>query len=215
MLVELVLIGRLISASSRACWNGWNLFVSRWNVITAPLRESLVTAKIMTWDECARWIRGRQDRGERVVFANGCFDLVHAGHVHLLQEARSFGDHLVVGINSDDSVRRLKGDSRPVMPLEDRLAVLAAFSMVDALVVFPQEEEPDEAASDHLWDTPHSLLEQLRPDVLVKGGDYQEQEVIGREFVPEVRIVPLLKGRSSSELLKRAELIFHSKAELD
>lgn len=174
-----------------------------------------MTAKIMTWEKCAHWIRSRQERGERVVFTNGCFDLIHAGHVHLLQEARTFGDHLVVGINSDDSVRRLKGESRPIIPLQDRRAVLAAFSMVDALVVFPQEEESSDAVSEHRWDTPHSLLAQLRPDILVKGGDYQEQEVIGREFVREVRIVPLLKGRSSSEFLKRAGLIFHSQAELD
>ena len=161
----------------------------------------------MTWEKCARWIRSRQDRGKCVVFTNGCFDLVHAGHVHVLQEARAFGDYLVVGINTDDSVRRLKGGSRPIMPLEDRQAVLAAFGMVDALVVFPQEEDPSDAASEQLWDTPHALLAQLRPDILVKGGDYREQDVIGREFVREVRIVPLLKGRSSSEFLKRAGLI--------
>lgn len=174
-----------------------------------------MTSKLMTWDECIQWVRGKQDQGERVVFTNGCFDLVHAGHVHLLQEASKFGDHLVVGINSDDSVRRLKGASRPVMQLLDRLAVLAAFNVVDALVVFPLDDQSKDAVSDILWDTPHSLLSQLRPDILVKGGDYHEQEVIGREFVRVIEIVPLLEGRSSSELLKRAELISHTKAELD
>jgi D-beta-D-heptose 7-phosphate kinase/D-beta-D-heptose 1-phosphate adenosyltransferase len=169
----------------------------------------------MTWDECIQWVRSKQDLGERVVFTNGCFDLVHAGHVHLLQEASKFGDGLVVGINSDDSVRRLKGTSRPVMPLHDRLAVLAAFSVVDALVVFPLDDQSKDAESDMLWDTPHSFLARLRPDTLVKGGDYHEQDVIGREFVGKVQIVPLLEGRSSSELLKRAELISRTNAELD
>jgi D-beta-D-heptose 7-phosphate kinase/D-beta-D-heptose 1-phosphate adenosyltransferase len=174
-----------------------------------------MTSKIKTWDESIQWIRSKQKHGERVVFTNGCFDLVHAGHVHLLQESRKYGDYLVVGINSDDSVRRLKGASRPIMPLPDRLAVLAAFAVVDALVVFPLDDASGNSGSDRLWDTPHSLLEKLRPDILVKGGDYSEKEIIGREFVQKVEIVSLLQGRSSSEILKRVELISPKSADLD
>lgn len=169
----------------------------------------------MTRDECIQWVRSRQNQGERVVFTNGCFDLIHAGHVHLLREASKLGDQLAVGINSDDSVRRLKGISRPVMPLQDRLAVLAAFKVVDALVVFPSDEKPGNSGFDSFWDTPHSLLEQLRPDILVKGGDYSEQDIVGREFVQIVEIVPLLEGRSSSEILKRVEVISQKNANLD
>ena len=132
--------------------------------------------------------------GQRVVFTNGCFDVLHAGHVNYLRFARSKGDALVVGVNDDASVARLKGPSRPVNTLEDRMAVLAALEVVDAVVPFDE-------------DTPKTLVEQVSPDVLVKGEDYADKPVVGREWVEshggQVVLAPLLHGRSTSEILKR------------
>ncbi len=131
---------------------------------------------------------------KRVVFTNGCFDLLHAGHVAYLREARSRGDVLIVGVNDDQSVRRLKGEGRPINPLEDRLIVLAALEMVDAVVAFGE-------------DTPGALIEEITPDVLVKGEDWSEKGVVGREWVErhggEVVLARLLPGRSTSAILER------------
>ncbi|MFB0517310.1 MAG: adenylyltransferase/cytidyltransferase family protein [Candidatus Neomarinimicrobiota bacterium] len=160
-------------------------------------------AKELAWEACAGWIRERQRERRRVVFTNGCFDLLHAGHIHYLHEARCLGDYLVVGVNSDASVRRLKGPQRPVMSLDDRLLILGALEMVDVLVVFPVEPSRTDDLDPDLQDTPYALLRQLHPDVLVKGADYSQQAVVGREFAGEVRIIPLLEGRSTSALLDR------------
>ncbi|MDN5864471.1 MAG: bifunctional D-glycero-beta-D-manno-heptose-7-phosphate kinase/D-glycero-beta-D-manno-heptose 1-phosphate adenylyltransferase HldE [Gammaproteobacteria bacterium] len=131
-------------------------------------------------------------RAERIVMTNGCFDLLHAGHVRYLSEARALGDRLVVAVNDDASVRRLKGSARPVMPLEDRAAVLGALADVDWVVAFGE-------------DTPARLIGAVLPDVLVKGGDYRPDEIAGGEAVRgaggEVRILPLLEGRSTSALI--------------
>ena len=127
--------------------------------------------------------------GKRIVFTNGCFDILHAGHVYCLQKARQMGDFLIVGLNGDASVRRLKGEGRPFFPLADREAVLSALACVDLVIPFDE-------------DTPQRLIETIRPDVLVKGGDYTEAEIVGSAFVRayggEVRIVPLLAGRSTT-----------------
>ena len=135
-----------------------------------------------------------RDDGRRIVFANGCFDVLHAGHVQLLQAARGLGDVLVVGLNTDASVRRLKGPTRPVSSLEDRVAVLSALAAVDAVCAFDE-------------DTPLELILALRPDVLVKGGDYAPEDVVGgagaATWGGRVEIVPLLDGRSTSRLLAR------------
>ncbi len=133
-------------------------------------------------------------RGLRVVFTNGCFDLLHRGHVALLEAARAEGHLLVVGLNSDESVRRLKGEGRPLVPAADRAAVLAALRAVDFVVVFDE-------------DTPAALIAALEPDVLVKGADYAVEEVVGRETVEaaggRVVIVPLVQGHSTSRLVDR------------
>lgn len=131
-------------------------------------------------------------RGDRLVFTNGCFDLLHRGHAAYLAEAAAFGDRLVVGLNSDDSVRRLKGPGRPVLPEVDRAYLLASLRAVDAVTVFEE-------------DTPLSLIEALLPDVLVKGEDYAPDDVVGREVVEsaggELRLIPLVPGRSTSDLI--------------
>lgn len=135
-----------------------------------------------------------RSRGERIVMTNGCFDLLHAGHVRYLAEARALGDRLIVAVNDDDSVRRLKGPDRPVVPLGDRMDVLAALADVDWVVPFSE-------------DTPARLIGAVLPDVLVKGGDYAPDEIAGGEAVRraggEVRILPLLDGRSTSSLIER------------
>jgi D-beta-D-heptose 7-phosphate kinase/D-beta-D-heptose 1-phosphate adenosyltransferase len=133
-------------------------------------------------------------RDFRLVFTNGCFDLLHRGHAAYLNEASTLGERLLVGLNSDASVRRLKGPGRPVLPVEDRAYLLASLRVVDAVVVFEE-------------DTPSELIDELVPDVLVKGGDYSPDRVVGRETVEaaggEVRILPLEPGRSTSDLLER------------
>jgi D-beta-D-heptose 7-phosphate kinase/D-beta-D-heptose 1-phosphate adenosyltransferase len=131
-------------------------------------------------------------RGERVVFTNGCFDILHAGHVSYLEEAKSCGDRLVVAVNDDDSVRRLKGAGRPVNTLGDRMAVLAGLASVDWVVPFAE-------------DTPAALIAKLAPDVLVKGGDYRVDQIAGGETVlkngGEVRVLGFKPGRSTSALI--------------
>jgi rfaE bifunctional protein nucleotidyltransferase chain/domain len=132
--------------------------------------------------------------GRRIVFTNGCFDILHAGHVRYLQQARDLGDVLVVAINSDASVRRLKGSGRPVNCEADRASVLAALACVDHVAIFTQ-------------DTPVQLVARVRPDVYVKGGDYDEaslpEAAVVRSYGGEVRILPLLAGRSTSAILAR------------
>lgn len=133
----------------------------------------------------------------RVVFTNGCFDLVHQGHVDYLSRARDLGDLLVVGLNSDDSVRRLKGASRPISNQVSRSRVLAAFAFVDYVVVFDE-------------DTPLRLIEAIVPDILVKGGDYNRDNVVGADFVEQnggrLELIPLVPGESTSNLVNKMKL---------
>jgi rfaE bifunctional protein nucleotidyltransferase chain/domain len=132
--------------------------------------------------------------GRKIVFTNGCFDLLHAGHVRYLNEARGLGDVLVVGLNGDASVRRLKGEGRPAVPELERAELLAALAAVDAVVLFHE-------------DTPLALVQALSPDVLVKGGDWSVENIVGGDHVRgrggEVRSLPVLPGRSTTTLLAR------------
>jgi len=136
----------------------------------------------------------RRAAGARVVFTNGCFDLLHPGHVRYLASARALGDVLVVGLNGDASVRRLKGAGRPVLRLDERAEVLAGLAAVDHLIVFDE-------------DTPRALIAALAPDVLVKGADWAEDEIAGRDEVVarggRVERIPLVAGVSTSELIRR------------
>ena len=135
-----------------------------------------------------------RDRGERMVMTNGCFDILHAGHVRYLAQARALGDRLIVAVNDDESVARLKGSERPVVPLADRMAVLAALADVDWVVPFAE-------------DTPARLIAAVAPDVLVKGGDYAPDQIAGADAVRgtggDVRVFELLEGRSTSALIER------------
>jgi D-beta-D-heptose 7-phosphate kinase/D-beta-D-heptose 1-phosphate adenosyltransferase len=147
--------------------------------------------KIMDWTRARSW---RESVRGRIAFTNGVFDLLHPGHVDVLLGARRHGDALVVGVNSDDSVRRLKGPERPVRNVAERCYVLAALAMVDAVVVFDQ-------------DTPLELIIELRPDVLVKGGDYSESSIVGasdvRAWGGTVAIIPLTPGHSTTSTIER------------
>jgi len=129
-------------------------------------------------------------RGKRIVFTNGVYDLIHAGHVTLLEKSKRLGDILVVGINSDASVRRLKGPKRPLAAERDRARVLSALEAVDYVTFFDE-------------DTPYELLQKLRPDILVKGGDYALGQIVGRDLVKKVARIRLVKGRSTSSLIEK------------
>ena len=128
--------------------------------------------------------------GGRIVFTNGVFDIIHPGHIEVLKHARGLGDMLIVGINSDESVRRLKGKERPILSLEERMEIISSIRYVDIVVPFDE-------------DTPYNLIDFLKPHILVKGGDYRPDEVVGRSIVEEVVIVPLRKGISTSNIIER------------
>ncbi|MBN1587778.1 MAG: D-glycero-beta-D-manno-heptose 1-phosphate adenylyltransferase [Candidatus Omnitrophica bacterium] len=148
----------------------------------APLDKAL--QQIETW----------QSAGEQIVFTNGCFDLIHVGHVRCLQNAKRLGTRLVIGLNTDRSVRHLKGGQRPVQPEWARAEVLMALSCVDLVILF------DEA-------TPEKLIEQVRPQVLAKGGDWQEDQIAGAKFVKsiggQVALIPFVDGFSTTETLSK------------
>ncbi|KAA6350180.1 Bifunctional protein HldE [termite gut metagenome] len=144
--------------------------------------------KLISNSQLQKLVNNWQKNNKKIVFTNGCFDIIHKGHVCYLQAAKSLGDVLVVGLNSDMSVKRLKGEQRPVNKEEDRIIVLEAFECVDYIVLFSD-------------DTPYNLLREIRPDVLVKGGDYKIEDVVGREFAQETIILDYQEGYSSSNVI--------------
>jgi D-beta-D-heptose 7-phosphate kinase/D-beta-D-heptose 1-phosphate adenosyltransferase len=156
-------------------------------------RQQSAGAKIRTRSEMQGISETLRREGKKIVFTNGCFDLLHVGHMYLLREAKKQGDVLVVGLNSDASVRNLKGEARPIVPEQDRAEAIAALESVDFLVVF---EEPD----------PMELLRAIRPDVLIKGSDYKSSEVVGADFLASyggrVELIPLRQGISTSRLVE-------------
>lgn len=160
-------------------------------------RASGSSRKIRSVEHARIEIKAARRDGKRIVFTNGCFDVLHAGHIRLLRDARAFGDLLVVGINSDASISRLKGPERPVNHLDDRLDVLSELESIDLLVPFED-------------DTPVQLLEILKPDVLCKGADYSIDQVVGGDFVQSyggsVQLIEVLKGRSSTRTIERVGL---------
>jgi D-beta-D-heptose 7-phosphate kinase/D-beta-D-heptose 1-phosphate adenosyltransferase len=150
--------------------------------------------KIAPLEEVSKVVRHLRGQGKAVVFTNGCFDLLHAGHIMMLHKARSFGDMLVLGLNSDESVRSLKGPERPIVGQDERAKIIASLDCIDYVVIF-----------DEL--TPEQLIKELLPDVLVKGSDYTTDEVVGRDLVEasggRVELVPLVEGWSTSDLVQR------------
>jgi D-beta-D-heptose 7-phosphate kinase / D-beta-D-heptose 1-phosphate adenosyltransferase len=152
-------------------------------------------AKVLPVDQLVSRIAAWRSKGERIVFTNGCFDILHVGHIRLVEEARRKGDRLIVGLNTDASVRELKGPMRPIVGERERAHILAALGAVDAVVLFG---EP----------TPLRLIEAIRPDVLVTGGAYTEEAVVGarevRAWGGRVELVPLVEGFSTTRLIASA-----------
>ena len=157
------------------------------------MNASSLQQKILTLPQLLE--RFGRPRSDTVVFTNGCFDLLHRGHVEYLTAARQLGDRLVLGLNTDASVSRLKGPGRPVTPEQDRATVLAGLAAVDAITFFDE-------------DTPRTLIATLLPDVLVKGGDYRPEDIVGKTEVEaaggRVIVLPYLEGRSTTYILQRA-----------
>jgi rfaE bifunctional protein nucleotidyltransferase chain/domain len=161
------------------------------------LTHQAIQDKIITAEEIAERFSEKYRKQHRIIFTNGCFDLLHRGHVYYLAKAREMGDVLVVGLNSDGSVRRLKGQGRPVNTQESRSEVLAGLGMVDYVIIFEE-------------DTPLELIRRIRPDLLVKGGDYRVEEIVGYDEVTSrggsVRTIPLLEGYSTTVMIERRKV---------
>lgn len=150
--------------------------------------------KLLTFDEAIKKVSVWKSNGEKVVFSNGCFDIIHAGHVDYLEKAKQKGDHLIVGLNTDDSVRRIKGKNRPIVDEVSRSRVLAALAFVDAVVLFNE-------------DTPIELIKSLKPDILVKGKDYDISNIVGADIVLQnggkVETIELTQGLSTTSVINK------------
>jgi rfaE bifunctional protein nucleotidyltransferase chain/domain len=153
-----------------------------------------VSAKLKSLDEAVVIAAQARRDGKSVVFTNGCFDILHRGHVHVLRQAKALGDLLIVALNSDRSVKAIKGPRRPILPEIDRVELIGAMEMVDYLVLF---DEPD----------PYNLIAAIKPNILAKGGDWSAEKVIGADVVEQaggrVELIPYLKGFSSSAIIER------------
>jgi len=152
--------------------------------------------KLTRLDELTEITKRLKKEGKRIVFTNGCFDLLHLGHIRYLREAKRLGDILVIGLNSDHSVRSLKGKNRPLVREKDRAEILSALEVVDYIVIFNES-------------TPKNLIDSIIPDVLIKGGDWKKEEVVGKDTVEahggEVVIIPEVKGYSTSALISKIQ----------
>ncbi|MDE5831463.1 MAG: bifunctional D-glycero-beta-D-manno-heptose-7-phosphate kinase/D-glycero-beta-D-manno-heptose 1-phosphate adenylyltransferase HldE [Desulfovibrio sp.] len=164
--------------------------------LNRALREKTRESGVYGLEELLEKIGDWRKKGKKIVFTNGCFDLLHAGHAAVLRQSAELGDKLIVGLNSDASVSRLKGKSRPVQPAASRAAVLSALDSVDAVIVFEE-------------DTPENLIKAIKPDYLVKGGDYAPEDIAGSAFVRsyggQVRIIPLIEGESTTNIVNRIQ----------
>jgi len=135
-------------------------------------------------------VKALKAQGKIIVFTNGCFDILHTGHITYLRQAKELGDILIVGLNTDNSVKRLKGEKRPIFNEKDRAKMLSSLEVVDYIVLFDE-------------DTPKNIIKKIKPDILVKGGDYKVEKVIGREFASRTIVLPYINGYSTTEIIKR------------
>ena len=158
----------------------------------SSLNKSCSDEHIKTWDEISSIINELKNKDRKIVFTNGCFDILHIGHIKYLEKAKSFGDVLIVGLNSDDSIRRLKGNNRPINTQNDRAYILASLEVIDYLVIFDE-------------DTPFELINLIKPDVLVKGGDYEGKEVVGQDIAKELKLVKFIDGKSTTKTIERIQ----------
>jgi D-glycero-beta-D-manno-heptose 1-phosphate adenylyltransferase len=159
---------------------------------------NLIKSKIYSWDHLRKQLAIWRFKGQKIVFSNGCFDVLHLGHIEYLAKARDLGDILIIGLNSDDSVRRIKGAHRPVYNEDARAITLAALSFVDGVILFSE-------------DTPHELISFIQPDILVKGKDYEGKEIVGSDIVKsrggKVITIELTKGYSTTHTIELAHKV--------
>ena len=156
------------------------------------LHKSNSTSHIKTFDEIKTLSSKLHSQGKKIVFTNGCFDILHVGHVKYLEVAKSYGDVLILGLNADSSVKKLKGPTRPINSQDDRAYILASLESVDYVVIFEEE-------------TPYELIKLIKPHVLVKGGDYEGKEVVGQEIADELKLVQFVDGKSTTNTIKRIQ----------
>ena len=153
-----------------------------------------MTDKVMTQDELMPILDRLRKEGKKVVFTNGCFDILHVGHIRYLKEAKGYGDILIVAVNSDLSVKSIKGDKRPIVSQSERAEVVAALEMVDYVTMFDE-------------DTPYNIIKKLQPDVLIKGGDWAIDKIVGRDIVEarggKVIAIPVIEGASTTGIVER------------
>ncbi len=151
-------------------------------------------SKLKHLREAKQIVEDLKKKGKKIVFTNGCFDILHVGHVRYLNDAKKYGDFLIVGINSDSSVRRIKGENRPIIDEKARAEVVAGLDSVDMVIIFSE-------------DTPYELIKTLEPDVLIKGGDWKEEEIVGADIVKrsggKVLTVPYISGYSTTSIIEK------------
>jgi D-beta-D-heptose 7-phosphate kinase/D-beta-D-heptose 1-phosphate adenosyltransferase len=150
--------------------------------------------QILSWDDLKTEIDKLKAEGKRIVFTNGCFDIIHIGHIRYLKDAKKLGDILIIGLNSDSSVAKLK-PGRPINKESHRAEVLASLDMVDYETLFYE-------------DTPYELIKHIKPNVLVKGGDWKKEDIVGSDIVPEVYSLPYIKGVSTTELIEKIRNLY-------
>jgi len=147
---------------------------------------------IKNWNEISTIVSELKNNNKKIVFTNGCFDILHIGQIKCLEAAKNFGDILILGLNSDCSVQRLKGENRPINHQDDRAHILASLEVIDYVVIFDE-------------DTPIDLIHLIKPDILVKGGDYAGKEVVGQDVVKELKLVKFIDGKSTSSIIERIQ----------
>ena len=184
-----------ISALGAALSEGNDIFsAAEFANLAASISVSKLGTSTVSKDEVASLEASKGNKEQVIVFTNGCFDIIHSGHLDLLKEARSYGDKLIVGLNSDKSISKLKGSDRPIINQSERKKILSALKFVDEVIIFNEEN-------------PLKLIKKLKPSILVKGADYAKEQVIGGEFVEsyggEIKLVKLTKGKSSSKIINK------------
>lgn len=156
-------------------------------------------SKIKKLEEAKEVVYKLKNAGKKVVFTNGCFDIMHLGHVRYLNEAKKLGDFLIVAINSDSSVKRIKGEKRPIIDERSRAEIISALSFVDMVILFSE-------------DTPYRLIKELQPDILVKGGDWREDQIVGADIVKKrggkILTIPYLQGYSTTSIIEKIKNLF-------
>ena len=185
----------MISALGAALSEGNDIFsAAEFANLAASISVSKLGTSTVSKDEVASLEASKGNKEEVIVFTNGCFDIIHSGHLDLLKEARSYGDKLIVGLNSDKSINKLKGPERPIIGQSERKKILSALKFVDEVIIFNEEN-------------PLKLIKKLKPSILVKGADYTKEQVVGGEFVEsyggEIKLVKLTKGKSSSKIINK------------